>query len=127
MKPILFLLFLAAAMLGDDFYYRNNMKVALSPLAQNRALDESGIRYYRDGTGRTLGVDANLLFKIENGADADAILADYNLTLVKNLGYGLYVAKGEGSDQTLAIANRLYQDDRVRFAHPDFHMERESR
>lgn len=127
MPRTLLLLLLPLFLWSSDYYYRQGQKVALSPMAESRSGDGDQVRYYRDASGRTLGVDDNLLFKVENGVDADALLVEYNLTLVKSLGYGLYVAKGTGSGQTLEIANRLYLDQRVRFAHPDFHMERGQR
>jgi hypothetical protein len=99
----------------DNYFYQNNKKVFVKPVeAFERTLNQNKIYKTADST---LGVSKDILLKFKV---LDLSIFDkYGVKVKKNLGhnvYLVYVANGSVFD----VANRLYNDSKIEYAHPDF-------
>lgn len=120
MKRLFLLLFLyQSLMASDNYYYKNNEKVTLSP--KNSILrSDALIDYYDTDKGITFGVTDKIIVKAKNCTDVEKYLNDFNLTIEKELGTGLYLLKVTDKSLTIDISNRLSEKDDIEYAHPDF-------
>lgn len=125
----LFLLPLALLQIGcasDNYYYQNNEKIYLTPVTDySRAI--SNTDYYTNDKGITIGVNDQILLKLNNNADIDTVLTKYNLTLEKKLSSLLYLVKVSNKTLTIDTANRLNEDTYVQYAQPNFIKQKMSR
>jgi hypothetical protein len=125
----IFFLIVALLQVGcanSTYYYQNNKKVLLTPSSQNLR-SVSSIDYYTDEEGRVLGINNALLVKLKEGVALSDILDDYNLTFVKELTLRMYLLTTTSKEETISIANQLYESGLVEYAHPDFLKKRLSR
>jgi hypothetical protein len=99
----------------DNYFYQNNKKVFVKPVEIfERTLNQNKIYKTADST---LGVSKDILLKFKV-LDL-SILDKYGVKVKKSLGhnvYLVYVANGSVFD----VANRLYNDSKIEYAHPDF-------
>ena len=116
MKIIIILTILIYNVLAEDnYFYQNNKKVFVKPVEVfERTLNQNKIYKTADST---LGVSKDILLKFKV---LDLSIFDkYGVKVKKNLGhnvYLVYVANGSVFD----VANRLYNDSKIEYAHPDF-------
>ena len=116
MKIIIILTILIYNVLAEDnYFYQNNKKVFVKPVEVfERTLNQNKIYKTADST---LGVSKDILLKFKV-LDL-SILDEYGVKVKKSLGhnvYLVYVANGSVFD----VANRLYNDSKIEYAHPDF-------
>jgi len=130
MRKLVFL-FLSAALLfsADSYYYNNNKKVQLTPLPksslQSKSLKEGVKReFYTIPNGSVVGVSDEILIQTEH---IEYILSCYSVELLAKLGDTLYLLRAKEATQTLQLANKLYEDEKVLLAHPNFTKEIQKR
>ena len=116
MIRVAFLLLCISSLTYAQYFYSQGKKVQLLPHLQSRSADGKP-SYTIKGTKETISVHEDLIFQLKYNTDLRAIIAQYKLTEVRPLGLQIYSAK---STNALAKSNALYEDDRVKFAHPDF-------
>ncbi len=104
---------------ASDNYYRNNVKVSITPISSISG-SNSNVDYYQNEKGIVLGVSNKLLVKLKDSASLANYLDEFNLTLEKTLGKNLYLLKSSDKNLTIDIANRLNEKDDVEYSHPDF-------
>jgi hypothetical protein len=76
--------------------------------------------YYEDDKKIVLGVSNKLIVKLAQSQNLQDYLVEFNATVVKTLGEGLYLLEVTDKSQALGVANRLSEKEDVLFAHPDF-------
>ncbi len=103
----------------DDFYFRYGKKISLTPV-NSISREISDVKFFKNERGVLLGVTNKIIVKLNSDDYLDKILKDYNLTLLKKLGKNLYLLSTTKSDATLHIANELYKNQNIKYAHPDF-------
>jgi subtilisin family serine protease len=114
-------LLFASTIVNASFYYSKNQKIELIPDSK-RAI-ENGIKYFRTLNGKSIGVDNTVLLKFKDDSiDVDKFLTKYDLTLVKKLSPSIY--KLSTTNDIFDTANRLYELDEVKFAHPNLYVEK---
>jgi len=112
-------LFIQLGFASDNYYYKKNEKVTLTP--NDTAFRASArVNYYINENGTVLGVSDMLLLKLKRHADLKKYLNEFNLTTHKSLGKNLYLLKSSDKNLVIDIANRLNEKDDVKYAHPDF-------
>jgi hypothetical protein len=84
------------------------------------ARDSSSIDYYTNEKGIVLGVTDTLIVKFKYERNLNNYLNEFNLTLIKRLGNGLYLLKVENKNLTIDISNKLTQKVDIKYAHPNF-------
>jgi hypothetical protein len=120
MKRLFLLLFLYQSLLAsDNYYYKNNEKVTLTP--KNSILrGDALIDYYDTDEGVSFGVSDKIIVKAKSYADVEKYCNDFNLSIEKELGVGLYLLKVSDKSLTIDISNRLSEKNDIEYAHPDF-------
>ncbi|MBT5935635.1 hypothetical protein [Sulfurimonas sp.] len=116
---LIILLIIQVCFANDNYYYQNNNKVLLEP-SISIARDSSSIDYYTNEKGIVLGVTDTLIVKFKYERNLNNYLNEFNLTLIKRLGNGLYLLKVENKNLTIDISNKLTQKVDIKYAHPNF-------
>ncbi len=111
---------------SDNYYYKNNQKVSITPNTSISRSDSS-MDYYENEKGIVLGVTDKLIVKLKDTNSLQKYLNKFNLTLEKTLTENLYLLKVENRSLTIDISNRLNEKEDVKYAHPDFIKKRMSR
>jgi len=119
-KNIMVLLGLSMYLLAQDtYYYKNHKKETLTPL-QQKSRSINPIKYYKNTRGIVLGVNKNLIVKINNPSQLKTYSNKYGLEVLKELSKGLYLLRNNSQASTLEVANKLTLEQGVSYAHPDF-------
>ena len=125
-KNIIFLTILCFANASDDFYYQNNKKVFLTPIETGQKFQKTDsnqtkkINYYKTDKGHTVGISKELIVKVEKEKALDSLIEKYQLIFKKKLAQKLYLVEVNSTEKTLDICNKLYQENNVSYAHPNF-------
>jgi len=120
MKKIVVLLFAGALLYGaqESFYYKSGHKITLTPV-QTTLRAGGSFDYYETSQGRVVGVNDEILLKLKDPKQIQTLLERYNLELVKQYGSSLFLVRTPSKQQTLSLANQLYLEKDVVFAHPN--------
>ena len=110
MKWILILSFFYSAGLAE-YYYSNGEKIYITPS------NSRSVRSYEDENGRQIRMNKNILVKLKDNVDLVKLQRDFEIKLLKQYSKNLYLVQTK--NEVLKTANRLYEDDRTIFAHPD--------
>ena len=112
---------------SDLYYYQGGKKVFLSPVTKTTSIIRStnsstentniNFNYFKTSNNIVLGVNNQIIIKTTK---IDEVLEKYNLQLKKKLFSNVYLIELEDKDLTLDIANLLYQDSDISYAHPNF-------
>ncbi|MDY0121797.1 MAG: hypothetical protein RBR54_07615 [Sulfurimonas sp.] len=110
-------------LLAQDFYYKQNKKVFLTPIQDDttllqRSAETQGLKYYKTPNNVIVGVSDEILLHTR---EIDAVAQAYGLTLIQELATNLYLVRFGDKNTTLQQANKLHEDARVKFAHPNFY------
>ncbi len=120
-KVLTFLLvFISFSIASDLYYYENGKKVylTLSP-DKTRAVDKS-IQFYTTSTGQTVGVSDTILIKTKNNIDKAYLVNKYNIKFERELPNSSYLIRVDNISNTIDIANQLYNESNIIYAHPNF-------
>ena len=126
-KKALLILLILNASLHADFYYSNGKKHELKAEKNIRAATENSLILFKTNFGTTVGVDNRLIVSFKDINIKKIIEQKYNLTLIKSLNDSLFLYKIEDMKKTIEISNKIYEEEGVKFAHPDFHREKRAR
>jgi len=116
---ILFIVLIQYGCANDNYYYKNNQKINLTPL-NKASRDMSKINYYENNQGVVLGITDKLMLKLKDRKFLDNTLSEFNLTLEKTLGNNLYLVRTADKSLTIDISNNLNKKEYIEYAHPDF-------
>lgn len=130
MRKLLFLfLSVAFALHAESFYYNNNQKVQLTPLPKSLVQSKSAtegaqMEYYTTPNSTLVGISDEILIQTE---DIEYVLKCYGVELLAKLGNNIYLLRAKERAQTLELANKLYEDEKIELAHPNFSKEIQKR
>ena len=117
-KIVLIMLMLNQLYSQSTFYYKNNQKVFL---VQKQKIERNiGVLYYHDSAGHEVGIDKNILIQLKKGINIKSLLSSYDIVLTEKINSDVYVVGCRDVSVTFDVANSLYHDDRVLYAHPNF-------
>jgi len=124
-KTILTLSLLLFANASDNFYYQKDKKVFLTPIKSTQLrtfqkINSTQIDYYKTPTGHTVGINKELLVKIEEEKALEDLLKKYSIVVKKRLAKNLYLMEVNSTQETFDVSNQLYHDTNVLYAHPNF-------
>jgi hypothetical protein len=110
-------------LLAQDFYYKQNKKVLLTPLQDDtaklqRSTEMQELKYYKTPSNIIVGVKDEILLHTH---EIDALMQEYGFTLIQELSTNLYLVRFSDKKRTLEQANTMHEDARVKFAHPNFY------
>jgi len=117
----LFLLLILGLFAKDLYYYQNHKKVVLSPVFEERGFNRSmaSVAYFNTTQGHTVGVRNEVIVKLKPGFLIDTLKEYGSFKIKKNLSKRLYVLQTDSPKEAIALANALYKDHRVVYAHPN--------
>jgi len=115
--------FLIAIMIGQlysqsAFYYKNDKKFFLVHKQKNER--NKGILYYHDSDGNEVQINKKILVQLKKGTKIKSLLDSYDIVVLEKIDSNIYVVVCRDVSVTFDVANGLYHDDRVLYAHPNF-------
>ena len=123
---IIFIVLLQYGCANDNYYYKNNQKITITP-SISISRNSSNIDYYQNNEGIVLGVTDKLIVKLIDDKNLEQILNEFNLILEKTLSKNMYLLKVTNKNLSIDISNRLSEKEYIEYSHPDFIKRRMSR
>jgi subtilisin family serine protease len=112
--------------LNAEYFYSGGKKIELTE--DRHRSSNKDITYYRDLNNKLIGVDNTILLKLNDGVSIDDIESEYSITFIKKVSKTILLFKINGSNSTVFnSANALYSSGKVKFAHPNLHIQRVKR
>ena len=123
-KNIIFLIFLFFANANDNFYYQKDKKIFLTPINTTQTIQKKEsnqtVQYYKTLKGQTVGISKEIIVKVIEEKAIDSLVEKYDINVKKKLTQKLYLVEINSTKETLTITNKLYDDENVSYAHPNF-------
>jgi len=127
MRVSLLFLLSFACLLANNFYYEYGQKVEVTKISNARS-NSSSVEYYLKSNGVQVGIKKDeILLKCKEGMDCATLLSSYNFASVENLANSIFLVKLQSDQDVFSYAQRLYSDEKIEFAHPNFVKERKRR
>jgi len=100
----------------EYFYYNGDKKVTLTKMAQSNET----INYYTTPSNTIIGVTDEIIIKLKDSTMLESLSIKYNFLVIDTLTENLYLIKVSNKEETLQMANKLYLEDSVQYASPNF-------
>ena len=122
------LLLIGLSMLGSsgDFYYENGKKIEVVKIQKKRSSDSS-VEYYKSEKGHVVGVENDLLVECEEKVNCREVLTAYETISVSNLTDTIYLIRISKDKNIFKFAEKLYNNKKIKIAHPNFRKEKRRR
>ena len=133
MKNRIIVSLLALTMLGgaNEFYYENGKKVELTELNISRSVGSrvlnSRTKYYKTASGKKIGVRDDILVECKADKDCKEVLSQYDTISISQLTSSIYIIKIASDKNIFEFAQKLYNNDSVKLAHPNIRKAKRSR
>ena len=127
LKTILLIILFNTTIFADTYYYEYGKKVTLTELKGIRALNDSNTTYYQNSAGQKVGVKKEIIAKCKNGTSCKDIFKKYNLTQIQNLTSKIILITLNKDQDPFDISQKLYAQENIEFAHPNFVKRRKKR
>ena len=116
----LFLIVFTFSVASDLYYFQNGKKVYLTPLSdKTRAMDKN-TKFYTTPRGETIGISDTILVKTVPKINIEILAKKYNVKVVKRVLINVYLLQVDDISKTLDFSNKLFNDDNIIYAHPNF-------
>jgi len=128
MRIFTFLLFVLSFIDADTkvYYYDGEKKITLKPL-QSLQRSYGEYDFYEDQKGKRVGVAKGILVAFRDEKNLQTYLLEFDASIKKYLGSGIYLLELKDKTKTIDAANALHEKEDVLFAHPDFLRQRKLR
>ena len=124
-KIVISLIAMSILVNADNFYYENGNIVEVSEMRQSR--DNNGIKYYMSSKGNKIGIKNDLLVECVDDVNCSSILSKYDTTSIKNITDTIYLVTIDNSKNIFEFSQKLYLDNNIKIAHPNFRKEKKRR
>jgi subtilisin family serine protease len=114
-KFLIVLIFSISSLISGDFYYTNGKKVFIK-----KSKSRSAKHTYIGANNTSLKANGNIIINFKDISIKDKIKNKYNLKEIKHLYDNIYLFNTKNIEQTLNIANKIYENENVIFSHPNF-------
>jgi len=105
--------------LADSYYFSNNEKIFL----KKNISRSSNNNYTISQNDENVSITDSIIFKIHKSTKLDFITHKYNLSMINQIQDNVYIAHtNKNPEDTINIANKLYQDKLTIYAHPNFNI-----
>jgi len=130
------LLFFSSLLFSKDFfYYSNGVKHYLNGKFSRYEIrnfipkSARGIKalYFRNENNDFIGVSKRILVGFKDKKLKSILEKKYDLKFAEYLGNDIYVFETKSETKSLDIANKIYENEKVEFSHPDFIKEKRKR
>ena len=124
MKEILLIIALAHSLfaqdLKDNYFYNGGKKIFLQSNTTLTRAPSREKKPFTTSNGSNITINRNIVVKLKNKEDLSFILSHYSLTLKKEYKNNVFLVSCENVEDTLNIANKLYEDNKTIYAQPNF-------
>ena len=125
MKKIALIMLFAISLQAADFYYEYGKKVMIVKTYEGR--DAKGVKYYKNSLGKKIGVKDEIIVQCKEGISCRENLGKYPVGEVSRLSDRMLLVKVPKDENIFELSQKLYEDDSIAFAHPNFIKERSRR
>lgn len=107
----------------DNYYYQNGKKIYIKPSSvfQTFSLNNETLvntkSYVQIENNTSIQITNQILLQTNNGIST--IIEKYPIKLLKTITPNIYLVEVDTNQSVLSIANRLYEDKNILFAHPN--------
>ncbi len=119
MKYLLFFSLLVNLLCAES-YYEYGKKVTLTKLPESKSVEKSAIRYYKTEQNRIIGIKNEIILSCSSSEACQRVLNKYTLKEAKKLSENFYIILTPPSEELFDLASKLYNEEGVRAAHPNF-------
>lgn len=106
---------------AGTFYYRQDgTKVFVVPTVQGRSGDNSAVRYYSDANGRSFGVGDQIIVECNLPKQCLDTLKRYSFKAIEKLSDSLYLVTLQDGSEVFDVSQKLFHEESIRLAHPNF-------
>jgi len=117
----LFLIFIfTIAPLFGEYYISHGTHIPLYPLKTTRSDSKSNVRYFKDTHGKKYGITNQIILCTDYQKNLQKVAQKYHLTFLRQLSKTLYLYKTSNIAETLSICNQITNEKEIKFAHPNF-------
>jgi len=103
---------------AESFYYEYGKKITVEKISNSRS--NSSIIYYKNSLGKEIGIKNEIIFKCIEGKECLNIVKSYNLKNISKLSDKIYIVKVSKDSDIFEISQKLYLEDNIEFANPNF-------
>ncbi len=123
---------LSLTLLGcaSEFYYENGQKIELVKLEANEAQQKRSddeVKYYKTAKGHKVGVKDDILVECKEGVKCQEVLSKYEVGSITALNETVFLVKVAKGQNLFELSQKLYEDDDIAIAHPNFRKEKRRR
>ena len=129
MKIIILLSLICRLLFAQNYFYKNGKRVEIIPqdsISQIRNINKkSDIKYYKivdqNSDDITIGIDSKIIVKFKKQISGDIVFKRYGYRVIKEYSNGVFVLEANSVNQSLKIANELFESGVVVYATPNIH------
>jgi len=127
MKKLSLLILFCLSLFANNSFYQNGNLVTLTPLKEARDINNNSVKYYQTQYGQKVGVTNQILLKCNNDVDCTKTLNKYSFQNITKLTTTIYLITIFNSEDVFEVSKKLYEDENIQFAHPNFLKEKKRR
>jgi len=130
-KIIMSLIGLSLLTEASDFYYENGKKVEVVKIEkshkQQKKSSGTEVEYYKTSKGHKVGVKNDILVECQEDADCQEVLSAYETLSVEALSDTIFMVTIAKDKNVFEFSQKLYEDIKIKIAHPNFRKEKRRR
>ncbi len=119
MKIYLLSIFLYSTLFSDVYYYEYGKKIKLTKIKEQRDVAD-GTLYYENSVGQKVGVKNEILVKCNSKIECEKIFIKYSLKGIETLSSNIFLIKLKEIDNLFELSQKLYLEEAITIAHPNF-------
>ena len=124
-KIVISLIYFTFLLNASDFYYENGNIIEVTKISKLR--NNSEIKYYMTSRGDKIGVKNDILIECVEDINCSKVLSKYDILSFKNITDTIYLLKIDKSKNIFEFTQKLYLDNNIKIAHPNFRKDRKWR
>ena len=115
------------SVLNADFYYSGGKKHTLKKIKTSRSLEIKNNITFQMESGDTAKINKGLILSFSDKNVKKIVEQKYNLTFIKALSDNILLYEVKDPSKTIEISNKIYEEDGVKFCHPNFKISKKTR
>jgi len=116
---------------ASDFYYENGKKIEVTKIddksIQKKVNANDAIQYYKNSKGHKIGVKNDILIKCKEKVACKELLSKYETTSIRSLSPTIFIVEIAKEKNVFEFSQKLYEDENISIAHPNFRKEKKRR
>jgi len=126
MKKLLLLSLLSSLCFASDFYYEFGKKVEMKPKLQAQSLNtqSNDILEYETTEGKKVKFKNEIIIQCKKDSNCEKVFKDENINNYSKISNAFYLIKLNSSQNIFEYCQKLYTNDSILIAHPNFIKER---